>query len=431
MMPEMIKDWAWLQRSQWLKKEQIAEIQSRKLRAIVSHAFDKVPFYQRLYKTVGVDASSIRDTTTIGKLPIMTKQHARETPLAERTAVDTDVSSCILRTTSGSTGVPITILDDPYSAPYRLALHLRRLWAFGVRPLHKGCIVVPGNHRPSLLSNPKGLWGFFVTRKIRTLSLDADISDHVRLISRWKPDFLMGTPSYFRMLVRFCEETEQSLAIRMSVITGEMMDNSTRSLIADRLHTDIRRGYGAAEVGPIAWECPSGSGYHINGDAIIAEFLRDGEHVANGEAGELCITNLYRTATPMIRYLVGDVATFLGDDCSCGRGLPLLKDIQGRTLDFVLTRDGRYLSPLRIMFMLEDVPGVAQYKVIQKQNRSIELLVRTLKVENEPVLQALEQRCRQLFGDLPLDIRTVDRIDDPKAHKSRIVESLLTRGMVS
>ena len=426
-MLETVKYWAWLQRSQWLKREQIVEIQARRLREMVNHAYRKVPFYRRLYDSVGVDVSSIKNARSIDRLPAINRQLVRSIPLRERTAADTDLSVCLVRTTSGSTGAPITFLDDPDSASYRAALWLRRFWVFGVRPQHKACVVVPGSRRGSMFSSTKGLSGWLLKGRVRRLSLAEDTDDHIRLISAWKPDVLVAPPSYYRTLIEFSERAGQSLHLKIALANGEMLSSSTRKLISDRLHARVFSTYGVAEAGPIAWECPTHSGYHVNAESSIVEFLRDGEQVRAGESGEVCVTNLWRKPTPMLRYLVGDVATFLDADCPCGRGLPLIKNIQGRALDFILTRNGSHISPLRIMYVLENVPGVAQYKVIQKSDYSIELLVKMQEVAVEPLLQALEQRCRQLFGDLPISVKWVDRIDAPKGHKLRVVESQLAR----
>ena len=407
-------------------REQLAEIQDRKLRQIVRYAFDKVPFYHRLYEAAGIDPDIITNTKVISRLPIVTKQQARDVPLKDRTAVNSNPSACIPRTTSGATGIPVTILEEPKSAARRAAIWLRRFWAYGIRPLDKACMVIPGQHRQGILTNPSGLSGYVMKRKVLPLSLATDIHDHIRLISKWKPDVLAAPASYYRNLIRVSEETEELFSLKVAIANGEMLDGKTRKLISDNFRTEnVFETYGAAEVGPIAWECPTHSGYHINAESLVVECLRDGEPVAVGEPGQLCATNLYRRVTPMIRYLVGDIVTFADQECACGRGLPLIKDKQGRALDFIVTTNGMYISHFRVMHMLEDVPGVAQYKVVQNGDRSIEVLVQPIEGNAEQVAEGLAQRCEELFGNMPLTIKVVDRIDVPGGQKFRIVESRL------
>jgi phenylacetate-CoA ligase len=279
-----------------------------------------------------------------------------------------------------------------------------------------------------MFSETKGLSGFLLKRKIKRMSLADNILDHVQLISKWEPDVLVGPPSYYRSLIESAEKAGEHLDVKIALACGEMIGSSTRKLIADGLNAEVFQAYGVSEAGGIAWECSNHSGYHLNADSSIVEFLRDGEQVSAGEPGEVCVTNLWRKPTPIIRYRVGDIATHVDDECSCGRGLPLIKDIQGRIVDFILAKDGNCISPFRVMFMLEDIAGVAQYKVVQKSDSSIDVFVRAEQtVAVEPLAEALRQCCRELFGDMPLNVRLVDKIENPAGQKFRVVESQLTR----
>ncbi len=170
-----------------------------------------------------------------------------------------------------------------------------------------------------------------------------DIYFLIRFLSKWKPDYMVASPFYFRTLIRFFEDIDQSLSIKAAFTKSEVLDNPTRKLIKDSLGVDVFDGYSAREPGPIAWECPTHSGYHVNIDSIVLEILRDGEPVSNGEMGEVHVTCLWRRATPIIRYHLGDLATPLEDKCPCGRGLPLIKNIQGKILDMDVSPDGRLI----------------------------------------------------------------------------------------
>jgi phenylacetate-CoA ligase len=430
MLLHTLLDLVWLERCEHLSRERLERLQTRELRAIVAHAAKNVPFYAKLYESFELDSSEIRSLSDLGKLPIVSKQQFRDTPLTERTAIGTDVKSCRTRTTSGSTGIPITVLVEPSAMARRVALWLRRFRAYGIGLRDKVCVVIPGEHRKSYFSSPSGLTGLVMRSRIRTLSLAAGIRENADLISKWKPTVIVGPASYHRALIRFLEETGRDVGVRVVIANGEMLDGRTRKQMAEKYHTDsVFETWGAGEVGPIAWECPTHSGYHINAESIIVEFLRDGLPVARGEPGELCVTNLYRKATPTVRYLLGDVATSVDEDCSCGRGLPLMKENLGRLVDYVTTRDGTLVSPYRVIQVLEDVDGVAQYKVIQDSEGHIEVqaAVNANGVSPEQTLKQLEQNCRQLFGDTSVTVRQVTSVDASGKGKSRLVESHFAR----
>ena len=425
-----IKKWLWLERAQWFERKKLKEIQERKLNEIVSHAYREVPFYQERYANARVEPGAVRDLESLQKLPIITKEDVRDVPLDERTARSVDRASCYVRTTSGSTGIPLTVLEEPAAAAHRAALWLRRLWTFGAGPFDRICIVVAEGGRRGqnpLLRGTGGLLGYVTRQRIKGLSLDSDILDHVQFISRWKPQILVAPASYYRIMLRIAEDKGCKLTVRAAIANAETLDGATRKLIRDQLQTEnVFEVYGAAEVGSIGWECPSHTGIHVNAESLVTEVLRDGEAVSDGEPGELCVTNLYRKATPMIRYLLGDVVKFLDSDCPCGRELPLIKEIQGRVVDFIMTRDGAYVSPSRIMSVLEVVPGVAQYKVVQESDGSIELRVKVTDGPQEEIADALESRCSLLFGSTPVRTLFTDRIGDSETSKFRPVESHLT-----
>jgi phenylacetate-CoA ligase len=415
-----------------MAKEQLNKMQARRLKGTVEHAIAKVPFYRQRYNEAGVSAEDIVDVGSITQLPIIKKEELNATPLRERTAFDIDVSTCIPRTTSGSTGIPLTILEDPYSAAFRDAVFLQFLWAYGVRPWNKVCRLIPTParswHSDVRLADKVGTWGYLRRKRSRRLSMADDMFAHMKFFSKWKPEVLIAPPSYLKALMRFSEEVRCTANFKVMVTTGEILDNSTRTRIVDKFHTDVFDYYGTEETGPLAWECPTHVGYHVSIDSSAVEFLHNGEPAASCENGEIHATSFHRMATPIIRYATGDRGHPFDSGCSCGRSLPLMHQVQGRVLDFIITTDGRYISPYTIMCALESLPGLDQYRVLQRFDNSIELLLRINKVKVELVYQNARELCRNLFGDAtPIDIRLVDAIDNPRGHKLRVVESQVAR----
>jgi phenylacetate-CoA ligase len=415
-MFQVLSRWASLQRSQWKSKDELARIQLAELNKTIDHAYRRVPFYHRLYDSAHVAPSSITELDSIGRLPVVKKSYFRETPLQDRTASDTDIRACLPLSTSGSTGPRVSVLEDPHSAAYRDALNLRFLWAYGVRPGDRVCSVTlnpAGGTGPYLrLADRCGLYGFLRRNLSKQVSLATDIQNHAQFFSAERPDVIIAPPSYYTALARFCENAGKHLTFRIVVSSYEMLDHSTRRLIEDKFEAEVFDHYGTEEAGPLAWECPTHSGYHINGDSLIMEFLRDGEPVANGEPGEVHVTSFHRQATPVIRYFTDDIAVPVSGDCQCGRNLPMLRNIEGRIEDFILTTDGRYISPLVVVYCLWSLITRGQYRIIQESDLSIRILVKKIEGRTGQVLKEIEQRCRELFGETPLTLELVDRIEE-------------------
>jgi len=121
----MLWNWGWLRRSQWFDRKRLAEIQGKRLCGIINHAYQTVPFYRKLYGA-DLDLDTI-NLDRMHRLPVVTKELLRNTPLQERTAVDANTGRCKLVYTTGSTGIPLATLDDPYSMAYEETLGLLRV----------------------------------------------------------------------------------------------------------------------------------------------------------------------------------------------------------------------------------------------------------------------------------------------------------------
>ena len=395
------------------------------------HANDQVPFYRQRYRDARVGPEDIAEVSSISKLPIIKKEELKASPLQERTASDVDIHSCVPRSTSGSTGIPLTILEDPHSAAFRDAVFLQFLWAYGVRPWDKVCRLIPtpaGAWDSDVrLSDKVGAWGYLRRKRSRRLSMADEMVTHAEFFSKWKPEVIIAPPSYFKALLRFSEEANRTMSFEVVVTTGEILENSTRTRVGDRFHARVFDYYGTEETGPLAWECPSHAGYHVSLDSSVVEFLHNGEPVAPGECGEIHATSLHRKATPIIRYATGDQGRPIEDECSCGRGLTLMGPVQGRALDFIITKEGRCISPYSIMSALESLPGVDQYRVVQNLDYTIELSLRVNSSKVGSILRSVRERCTDLFGEaIPIYMRLVDEVDS-RGRKLSIVESRVAR----
>jgi phenylacetate-CoA ligase len=430
MFFQILRCWASLQKSQWFKKQALAQIQDTRLKRIVNHSYRNVPFYNKLYHSHGVDLERIRNASDLSRIPAITRSDLQGESLDVRTASGTDLNSCMLRTSSGTTATPIQVLEDSSSIAYRDALNLRLLWAYGTRPFNSLCKmrVSDPEGEPKVRLSDVGMYGIIRKHGMKSVLYDTDPAKVAAMLAKWKPDIIFGTGSYFRMLAECSRRLNLHLNCRTIITSGEILDSSTRAYLRDEFRANVYDHYGMEEVGgSIAWECPTHSGYHINDECVILEFLRDGEPVAPGEPGEIYITSLTRTSTPIIRYATGDIATRIASECQCGRGLSMIKNVQGRILDFVVTKNGRLVSPASIINKLEDVPGVEQFRVVQNEANMIEIHVKIAAGMDNTTQNQLEHVCTELFDDTPLRIIQVDEVDYSLGQKFRIIESSVTK----
>jgi phenylacetate-CoA ligase len=197
----------------------------------------------------------------------------------------------------------------------------------------------------------------------------AKVRGFLEEIRRSRPRMLFGYPSAFALLARHAREqglAMDRLGIRVAFVTSERLYDEQRSLIEAVFGCPVANGYGGRDAGFIAHQCPDG-GMHISAEDIIVEICApDGRVLPPGEAGEVVITHLATGAFPFLRYRTGDIAVLDEHSCSCGRGLPLLREIQGRATDFIVARDGTVMHGLALIYVLRDLPGVDAFKIIQE-----------------------------------------------------------------
>ena len=197
----------------------------------------------------------------------------------------------------------------------------------------------------------------------------AKLDGFVARIRERRPKMLFGYPSALSHIARHAEKRGMrmdELGIKVAFCTSEKLYDHQREAIERIFGCAVANGYGSRDAGFIAHQCPSG-GMHLTAEDIIVEIVdADGRVLPAGEAGEIVVTHLATGDFPFIRYRTGDVAVMDTASCACGRGLPMLKEIQGRATDFVVARDGTVMHGLALIYILRDLPQVAGFKIMQE-----------------------------------------------------------------
>jgi phenylacetate-CoA ligase len=424
-------DFLQLQHNQWLPKEALEKIQLKKLKTILAFAYNNVPFFKRFYDQHGAHPSKLRTLDDIRKFPIITKELARDVPLEERTAVGADVSRCTLRTTSGSTGIPVTILEDKRSQDYSDAYFLRRFFEYDFKPWMKTVRLInepiskpksTGDARSELLKK-------FLRNRFKGLAISEDIKNSLKLIEEENPDFIVSAPSYLNVIAKEANELGiTSIRPKAIVSCSEILNEANRNFLSSSFNSPIYDGYGCIEIAPLgmAWECRERLGLHVNMDVVFLEFLKDGEQVSPGEKGEVVATSLFRFATPMVRYKVGDIVTLSDEECTCGREMPLIKNIEGKTVDFLKMVDGRMISPYAVISSIQYIQGIAQFQVVQKKLGKIVINIEKSKKFSQNTIVQVKSVCIELFGyDMEIEINIVEDFPIKRGKKFRLVQSLV------
>ncbi len=436
--PRFLWFWANINRNPWRKPSDLDKLQEKMFKSIVKHAFEDTAFYRRLYRKSGVSPDDIKSLADVGKLPIVSKRDLKQSTIEERFSKRFQIAGCREGRTSGSTGEPFRIYMEPRAADYLQALHLRRLFTYGYKPWYTMVIFGP------FWAERAGILPTLKRRAVRPsflnmvdfdangLSVSDSPFENISRLKAIKPEVIWSPPSYLRFLAEATLESKtRDVKPQILICGAEMLDSSTRTLVESTFGVKVFDEYGTVDVASraIAWQCSRHEGYHINRDSVLLEFVdANGEPVSAGEEGHVVATNLFRYATPLIRYEIGDIGVPSGDPCPCGRSFPLIKSIQGRSDDSLVMPDGRIISPFSAMVILEDTPEIRKYKILQERMDRITVFIEPMS-ERRDLADEVRRKCSTLFGD-KVQINVIVgaiRIERGKKHRtvtSKIAASL-------
>jgi phenylacetate-CoA ligase len=411
------------------KLSDLQTAQLRRLRGIVSYAYRSVPFYRRKLDDAGIKPDDIRSLEDVNKIPFTTKAEIQNSSVQDITAAGIDSTKCVRRETTGSTGIPLSVFLDDKAADFEKAIWIRTYLENGVKIGDKMAIMA----HPTDFPLGKNVLQYFGMMRREYISVLHNIGRQIELLERFKPDAIKGYSTTLEALSEtVAEQKKSNLCPRLVFAGAESLDKESRNRINSAFQTKLLDNYGCSEFGLLAWECQKHMGYHINVDSVLMEMIKDGEPAGHGQRGEVVCTGLHNLAMPLIRYRLDDIGMFSDEKCACGVTLPLMKIIEGRTEDFLITLDGRMIPPsLFFPFPFGKDDGVKQFRIIQDRKDSLKFQLVTKEGFSDEAIERATRRIKNLFGnDIYVEFHVVDVIERGKTGKMRKIISRLTSSEV-
>jgi phenylacetate-CoA ligase len=221
----------------------------------------------------------------------------------------------------------------------------------------------------------------------------------VERYNRSQPRVVMGYANAVYEFARYVQQAGLRLHAPEGVIaSAERLYPYQRELIEEVFGARVFERYGCREVMMVGAECDRHEGLHVTADNLFVEVVRNGQLCEPGETGEILLTDLHNYGMPLIRYRVGDLGAWKGQDCSCGRGLPLLKGIEGRTLDAIATPGGRLISGVFFPHLFKDFPSIRTFQVIQEQRDELNIRIALASPLPPSELRTLEDAVASAVG---------------------------------
>jgi phenylacetate-CoA ligase len=375
--------------------------QSARLRALVRHAWARVPFYRRRFDEVGLDPAAFRGREDLDRIPVVTRPELQGQPLEQVVARGVDARRLVAEATSGSGGEPFTIHRLPRELTAQGARWLAAQRRLGLRRRDKVAVVnfhPPGSAGPPLpvrLVNALGLH-----RHVRLHCLD-DPETIARNLLAARPQIVVGVATSLTIL-RHTSQVEAlgQLGMRFVTAGGQVVTDAMRRDIAETFRAPVYDFYAACETGLVASECADTGHHHVCEGNVLVEVLVDGRPAEVGERGEIVVTSLNAFAVPFIRYRLGDLVTRGPAPCSCGAPFSTLQEVVGRMGDYFHFPDGRSVHPavLGISGIADSASWIARYQLLQDRVDRVRLRVVPRTPPTATERESLDRRMRELCG---------------------------------
>lgn len=393
----------WNERIERLPRDEMARLQSERLKGIVRYAYERVPFYRRRFDEAGVHPDQIKSIEDIERLPFMTKSDLRENYPWGLCAVEPS-EIVRLHASSGTTGKPTPTFYTRRDMEDWAECMARNLYTAGVRRTDVCQIAF----RYSLFT---GAFGHHLgAERIGAMVIPTSSGQTERQIMMMQ-DFgttvLHCTPSYAIVVAEKVQEMgipRESLSLRLGIHGAEPMSEELRKEVEEKLGITALRDYGLTELGGpgVSIECPEKAGFHINEDYFYPEVI-DPETLKPlplGEVGELVFTTLTREAVPIIRFRTRDITFLDAAECGCGRTLIRHGPILGRTDDMLIV-SGVNFFPSQLESVLLSFEEVEPHYLIRLTKRGRRDHV-SVQVETRPDFwrgapqEKKEELCRRI-----------------------------------
>jgi len=221
------------------------------------------------------------------------------------------------------------------------------------------------------------------------------------------------------------------------VCGGEQLFPHERRLLRDTWGPEPHSKYSSFEIYDIAGECSAHSGLHAQWEDVIVEVLSErGIPAPAGHTGALCLTDLHNRAMPFIRYDIGDISAIDLSPCACGRNLPRLVGVMGRTSELIVTRSGRRVFAADLDLESFAQLGVRQYRLVQEDVGNVVAYVVWHSDVDHAVRADREQHLAKALGrsmgqEIVVTPKAVEQIEPTAAGKHMVVMSRLASRLSS
>jgi len=412
-------------KSQWKSYNELKEYQEKQLQSLINFVYRNVPYYHKLFESLKLNPDDIRKIEDLEKLPILTKDIIKNN-LNDFKPINLDTMKFYTQSTGGSTGTPFQYRLLKYDRFLSGAM-LYRGWGYAGYELGDKMVFLAGS------SLDVGANSFIVKKaheisrsicKLSSFDMAQDnMQKYANVINSFKPRFMRGYASSINFFANYIKENDVKIIFPSAVFTtAEKLMLPMRKNIEGAFDCNVYDAYGLNDGGVGAYECSEHNGLHIDTERSIMEVVDDtGSQMKDG-VGSILATSLHNYAMPFIRYDTGDMGHIVEDVCGCGRGSMLLKEVMGRSVDVLLTPEGKSVHGWFFLYIFwEHCKSIKEYQVVQEKIDKI--VIKIVQDDNfdEKQIEIIRDIIKRKSSGWDVEFRFVDEIERTNAGKYKFI----------
>lgn len=395
------------------EKSAIDEIILARLKKILNYCNENIPHYKQLFSKYKIDINSFNSIKNLEIIPILDKETLREKFNYFLPRYYKKIKF-VVQNTSGSTGTPLSLFVDKYTYQLAMALLVEHEELHGIKMGDRKATFA-GRMVQEVDNNKPPFWRFNIAENQMLFSayhLSKDnMPFYIEKLNSFKPKEIIGYPSAIYTVAKYCEQENLKLKFTPKAIitNSETLFEWQRETIEEVFKCKIYDYYCSAEYVVFAGQC-SQLNYHINPLLGILEVVNsEGVNIIN-EMGEIVCTTLSNYAMPLIRYRIGDIGILSDEQCQCGCNFTILKSVEGRVDDIIITKDGKRIGRLDHIF--KGINFIKECQIIQLSLNKFKLKLikddRFSKLDEDALILNLKKR---VSDDIDISIEYVSNIE--------------------
>lgn len=419
-----------INRTEYYSEERLNTIRLSSLRKLLRMAADSSPFHRERFEKNGLEPEAIQSIRDLLAIPIMTKSDIREN---YNQMICHTGAPIWTKSTGGSTGEPLHFAYTKESYEWRMAMSKRGYKWAGAPPGSKQAYIWGVPIAPiGPIQRLKEELHHSMDRQLYFNCFEFDEPAMVRCLKRlnhFKPEAIIGyTNPLYNFALFINDNSKINFKPQGIICAAEKVHPFQREIIERVFGAQVFNTYGSREFMLIAAECEKHEGLHISAENLIVEIIKsDGTPAKEGETGKIIVTDLHNYGMPFIRYEIGDLGIATEKRCSCGRGLPLITDVVGRSLDMIKTPENKYVPGEFFPHLMKDFSDIRRFQVIQDQIDHLVIKLVPNDVFDPVVREKIDSQVRRMVGpNMHIEYMVVTDIPLTDTGKYRVTISKIT-----